>query len=215
MEHAADGRVRQAVDAWLRWLPSWRPSSTRSRRAICRKCYGSPLADAAGFGPEVPHAVQHALVMRLTAIVDDAVDDYTARNLPLLHSELQRSAARKARRPYRPEEGLAPEYQGLDPDPEAAPGEPFLFTLAELAAEADAEAGPMEPPPEFSAEAKQILRREIQLSDERANEVGRSICLALGEHRLRIERGLRECVEPQVQELLDQLTEQLDAPGGF
>ncbi len=215
MDYAADGRVRQAVDAWLRWLPSWKPSSSRTRRSICRKCTGSPFAAAAGFDVEVPHGVQHALIMRLNALVEAAVDEYTAQNLPLLYAELQAAAARKARRPYRPDEGLAPEYQGLDTDPEAPPGEPFLFTLEELAAQSAAEAPAPEPLPELSEEAKATLRREIQLSDERANEVGRAICVALGEHRARIERGIRECVEPQIQELLDQLTQQLDAPGAF
>ena len=85
-----DGRVRGAVDVWLRWLPRWQIGTARPRTRICRKCTGSPVAAAAGFGPDVPHAVQHALIGRISTIIEDAVDDYTAKNLPLLQ---QASAA--------------------------------------------------------------------------------------------------------------------------
>ncbi|QSB24502.1 hypothetical protein JN350_08045 [Curtobacterium sp. 24E2] len=128
-----DGRVRSAVDVWLRWLPRWQIGTARPRTRICRKCTGSPIASAAGFGQDVPHAVQHALIGRISTIVEDAVDDYTAKNLPLLQRELERAAARKRHAGYQPAEGLSPEFQGLDVDPEPSPGSPFLFTLGELA----------------------------------------------------------------------------------
>jgi hypothetical protein len=95
-------------------------------------CLGSPVATAAGFDHDVPHAVQHALLNRMRQIVDDDVDEYTARNLPLVTRELRLAEAREARG-YRPDEGLDPEFQGLDLDPEPEPGQPFLFTLAGLA----------------------------------------------------------------------------------
>ena len=42
-----DGRVRGAVDLWLRWLPRWQIGTARPRTRICRKCTGSPIAAAA------------------------------------------------------------------------------------------------------------------------------------------------------------------------
>lgn len=207
-----DDRVRLAVDAWLRWLPRWSPGTVRGRARICRKCYGSPFAEAAGFTDEVPHAVQHALIMRLDRIVEDAVDDYTRHNLPLLESELDHQERRRRARPYRPEQDLDPEYRGLDLDPEADPEAPFLFTIAELAEQVAREAPPPEPLPELTPDAKDALRFEIRLSDEVAVDEGRLVCLALAAHRERISRGIAECVEPQIQALLEELSHELGLP---
>jgi hypothetical protein len=132
MAEQIEGRVSSAVDAWLRWLPRWHVGTARGRTRPCRVCLGSPVATAAGFDHDVPHAVQHALLNRLRQIVDDDVDEYTARNLPLVTRELRLAEAQEARG-YRPDQGLDPEFQGLDLDPEPEPGQPFLFTLAGLA----------------------------------------------------------------------------------
>jgi len=132
MAEQIEGRVSSAVDAWLRWLPRWHIGTARGRTRPCRVCLGSPVATAAGFDHDVPHAVQHALLNRMRQIVDDDVDEYTARNLPLVTRELRLAEAQEARG-YRPEQGLDPEFQGLDLDPEPEPGQPFLFTLAGLA----------------------------------------------------------------------------------
>ncbi|MET1042517.1 MAG: spermidine/putrescine ABC transporter substrate-binding protein, partial [Microbacteriaceae bacterium] len=83
MDRSLDTRVSQAVDAWLRWLPRWQPSTHRGRTRLCRRCFGSPIMAAVGLDHDVPHAVQHGLSTRVKSIVDDIVDDYTQRNLPL------------------------------------------------------------------------------------------------------------------------------------
>ena len=88
MAEQIEGRVSSAVDAWLRWLPRWHIGTARGRTRPCRMCLGSPVATAAGFDHDVPHAVQHALLNRMRQIVDDDVDEYTARNLPLVTREL-------------------------------------------------------------------------------------------------------------------------------
>ncbi|ROS51623.1 spermidine/putrescine ABC transporter substrate-binding protein [Frigoribacterium sp. PhB24] len=132
MAEQIEGRVSSAVDAWLRWLPRWHIGTARGRTRPCRVCLGSPVATAAGFDHDVPHAVQHALLNRMRQIVDDDVDEYTARNLPLVTRELRLAEAQEARG-YRPDQGLDLEFQGLDLDPEPEPGQPFLFTLAGLA----------------------------------------------------------------------------------
>ncbi len=209
MEQSIDGRVHAAVDAWLRWLPRWEVGDGRGRAKLCRTCFGSPVAKAAGFDADVPHAVQHALLQRLKRIVDDEVQHYTDRNLPLLRKELGAIDRRRAAKPYRPSEGLAPEYEGLDLDPEPEPGAPFLFTLAELAAEEPAEPHP-EPPP-LSEEAKEALRREVALADGCAGSTGFAICAALEPQRERIAQAIHRHVEPQVQALLDELTRELFA----
>ncbi|BDZ49905.1 hypothetical protein GCM10025867_21460 [Frondihabitans sucicola] len=135
MADSIEGRVRGSVDAFLRWLPRWRIGTSKARTRVCRLCLGSPVATAAGFDHDVPHAVQHALLSRMRVIVDEAVDEYTARNLPLVSRELSKTTTHD-HVGYRPDEGLALEFQGLETDPEPEPGQPFLFTLAELA-EAD------------------------------------------------------------------------------
>ncbi|WP_083527633.1 spermidine/putrescine ABC transporter substrate-binding protein [Curtobacterium ammoniigenes] len=207
-----DGRVRTAVDLWLRWLPRWQLGSVRSRTRICRKCTGSPLATAAGFGPDVPHVVQHALISRLSLIIEDAVDDYTVKNLPLLHRELDRAAARRRRSGYQPTDGLSPEFQGLDPDPEPEPGEPFLFTLGELTGVGAQEQPPREP---LSDAAKAALRHEVALSDECARNTGTAVCLALVDHRPRIAEAIERLVEPQITALLADMFRGLDDDGGM
>ncbi len=167
------------------------------------------MLSAAGLGADVPHGVQHGLSTRIKTIVDHAVDEYTARNLPLLTKELAQQAERNRSRSYRPSEGLAPEFEGLPLDPDPTPGAPFLFTLSGLAADDDAIV-PSLPP--LSEEAKASLRREVTLADDYANLVGREVCAALLPHRLRIQAAVSQYVEPQVAALLEELTRSLDAP---
>jgi len=212
MVDSLEGQVRTAVDAWLRWLPRWRIGTARARTRVCRVCFGSPVAVAAGFDGDVPHAVQHALLNRLRHIVDDEVDSYTTRNLPLVTRELRR-AAEVGVDGYRPDEGLALEFDGLDVDPEPEPGQPFLFTLEGLAAEEAARqaAGP-DDEPEFSDEAKAALRRELALADEHAQSVGTAVCFAVVGQRERIADAVDRLVEPQVEELLAELSRTLEPP---
>lgn len=167
------------------------------------------MLSAAGVAGTVPHGVQHGLSTRLKTIVDHAVAEYTARNLPMLQSELDQQAARNRARSYRPAEDLDPEFDGLPLDPEPVPGAPFLFTIAELADDA-AEALPPLPP--LSEEAKVALRQEVALADEYANLVGREICGLLLRHRMRIQAAVSQHVEPQIEALLAELTQSLDSP---
>ncbi|WOF22412.1 spermidine/putrescine ABC transporter substrate-binding protein [Microbacterium betulae] len=211
MARSLESQVAQAVEAWLRWLPRWQPATHRGRSAPCRRCFGSPVLSAAGVGSDVPHGVQHGLSTRIKTIVDHAVSDYTARNLPMLQAELDQQSERNRARSYRPGEDLAPEYEGLPLDPDPLPGAPFLFTIEGMATEADAEV-PSLPP--LSAEAKAALRQEVGLADEYANLVGREICSLLLGHRLRIQAAIVEYVEPQVEAMLAELTESLDTPFG-
>jgi len=213
MVDSLEGQVRTAVDAWLRWLPRWRIGTARARTRVCRVCFGSPVAVAAGFDGDVPHAVQHALLNRLRHIVDDEVDSYTTRNLPLVTRELRR-AAEAGVDGYRPDEGLALEFDGLDVDPEPEPGQPFLFTLEGLAAEEAARhaADAADDEPEFSDEAKAALRRELALADEHAQSVGTALCFAVVAQRERIADAVDRLVEPQVEELLAELSRTLEPP---
>ncbi|MET1044569.1 MAG: spermidine/putrescine ABC transporter substrate-binding protein [Microbacteriaceae bacterium] len=210
-ESSIDARVQDAVDAWLRWLTRWQPSTHRARTRLCRRCVGSPLVEAAGFDHDIPHTVKHALVMRLSTLIEAEVDSYTERNLPLLSRELRDSEARKQARPYRPNDGLAPEYQGLDIDPEPDPGQPFLFTMAELA-ENEALGIRLPEPPPLTDAAKAALRHEMSLADDHATRTGMSVCLALTDHRTRIQDAVERLVEPQVEALLRDLSRSLDAP---
>lgn len=213
MVDSLEGQVRTAVDAWLRWLPRWRIGTARARTRVCRVCFGSPVAVAAGFDGDVPHAVQHALLNRLRHIVDDEVDSYTTRNLPLVTRELRR-AAEVGVDGYRPDEGLALEFDGLDVDPEPEPGQPFLFTLEGLAAEEAARhaVDGVDDEPEFSDEAKAALRRELALADEHAQSVGTALCFAVVAQRERIADAVDRLVEPQVEELLAELSRTLEPP---
>ena len=209
MERSLETQVSQAVDTWLRWLPRWEPATHRGRVAPCRRCFGSPVLSAAGLGADVPHAVQHGLAPRIKTIVDHAVAEYTARNLPMLQTELDQQSARNRARSYRPSEGLDPEFEGLPLDPEPQPGAPFLFTLSGLAEEAEADVPPLPP---LSDEAKAALRQEVGLADDYANMVGREVCAILLHHRLRIQAAVTEYVEPQIAAMLEELTRSLDSP---
>jgi hypothetical protein len=157
----------------------------------------------------VPHGVQHGLSTRMKTIVDQAVAEYTARNLPMLQAELDQQAARNRARAYRPAEGLEPEFEGLPLDPDPVPGAPFLFTISGLAQESD-DAVPDLPP--LSDEAKAALRQEVGLADDYANMVGREICTILLRHRLRVQAEIAQHVEPQIEAMLAELTRSLDAP---
>jgi len=209
VERSLETQVSQAVDAWLRWLPRWQPATHRGRVAPCRRCFGSPLLSAVGLGADVPHGVQHGLSTRMKTIVDQAVAEYTARNLPMLQAELDQQAARNRARAYRPAEGLEPEFEGLPLDPDPVPGAPFLFTISGLAQESD-DAVPDLPP--LSDEAKAALRQEVGLADDYANMVGREICTILLRHRLRVQAEIAQHVEPQIEAMLAELTRSLDAP---
>lgn len=209
MQRSLETQVRGAVDAWLRWVPRWQPATHRGRVAVCRRCFGSPILAAAGVGSDVPHGVQHGLSTRIKTIIDAAVADYTNRNLPLLQAELDHQADRNRARAYRPADNLDPEFDGLPLDPDPVPGAPFLFTIAEMAAEANA-AVPALPP--LSDEEKAALRQEVHLADEFANMVGREVCQLLLGDRIRIRDAIQTYVEPQVEAMLAELAEALDVP---
>ncbi|HZJ39477.1 MAG TPA: spermidine/putrescine ABC transporter substrate-binding protein, partial [Demequina sp.] len=189
---------------------------------LCRQCFGSPVIAAAGLSEDVPHAVQHALAMRMKIVVDASVDEYTETHLPLLAHELRLDEARRARRVYRPAEGLDPEHRGLDLDPPPASGAPYLFTFGELAGlpasdeavsdgDDSSEVEP-EPPPPLSAEEKAAVLREVAVADAYAAEAGRRVCAELARHRVRLRAAVAEFVEPQVRALLADLESTLDSP---
>ncbi len=209
VERSLETQVDQAVEAWLRWVPRWEPATHRGRVAPCRRCLGSPVLSAVGIGGNVPHGVQHGLSTRIKTIVDHAVADYTAQNLPMLQRELDQQAARNRARSYRPGEDLAPEFEGMPLDPDPIPGAPFLFTIAGLA---DQEAAELPPLPPLTDEAKAALRQEVTLADEYANLVGREICGILLRHRLAVQAAISQYVEPQIEAMLEELTRSLDAP---
>jgi hypothetical protein len=211
VERSLESQVAQAVEAWLRWVPRWEPATHRGRVAPCRRCFGSPVLAAAGIAANTPHGVQHGLSTRIKAIVDAAVAEYTARNLPMLQRELDQQALRNRSRSYRPAEDLDPEFDGLPLDPDPVPGAPFLFTIAGLADDAAEELPPLPP---LSDEAKAALRQEVALADEYANMVGREICALMLRHRVYIQAAISQHVEPQIEALLAELTESLDTPFG-
>lgn len=205
-----DDVVAHEVALWVRWLPRWRPSAHRSRMRLCRRCFGSPVLAAAGLDADVPHGVQHAFSMRMKRVVDEAVDDYTERNLPNLHREIQASERANARRRYRAGEGLDPEHLGLDLDPDPEPGQPFLFTLEELDLQDAAEH--REPAAPFTEEQKHALRAEIALADDYAKSVGQAVCAAVRQHRGHIEHAVGQFVEPHIAEMMADLERELNAP---
>ena len=224
MDASVESRVTHEVANWLRWLPRWHPGTHRGRTRLCRQCFGSPIIAAAGLATDVPHAVQHALSARMKLAIDDAVEEYTDRNLPLLSREMHLLEERKAQKSYRPAEGLDPEFHGLDLDPLPAPDAPFLFTFEELAVEpepapepaqdqapnAQAEAA-LQPAP-LSIEEKAAIRLEVKLADDYATLVGKKICSELAELRPRLLAAVAEYVEPQVQALLADLDRTLNEP---
>lgn len=202
-------RVDAAVDAWLRWLPSWEPGTHRGRSRMCRRCTGSPVLAAAGIAGEAPHQVAHALSSRMQRIIDRAVDEYTERELPALHAELSGEQLWHTGG-FEPGAGLDPEYDGVDLDPEPDDEQPFLFTLAGLAEQSRPE--PPLPRPPLSAEEKQRIVREIELADRFAEDAGQRLCFALATHRPRIEAAVQRFVEPQIQALLEELSRHLEPP---
>jgi hypothetical protein len=199
-----------AVDAWLRWLPTWAPGTHRGRSRICRRCVGSPVVAAAGFSADAPHQVVHALVSRMQRIVDRQVDEFTERELPHLFAELT-DANVWTPGGYDPAGGLDPEYDGLDLDPEPdEQAQPFLFTMQGLA-----ETNPVEPAlprPPLRPEEKAHLRAEIDRADQCAVSVGSGVCFALTQHRSRIVAAVTRFVEPQIIAMIDDLSNQLEAP---
>lgn len=204
-----EDRVSAAVDAWLRWVPTWQPGTHRGRSRMCRRCTGSPVLTAAGIAGDVPHQVAHALTSRMQRIIDRAVDDYTERELPTLHAELTGEQLWHTGG-FEPAAGLDPEYDGLDLDPEADDEQPFLFTLAELAEQSRPE--PPLPRPPLSSDEKRRLMREIELADHFAEDAGQQLCFALTEHRERIRAAVERFVEPQIQAMLDELSRNLEPP---
>ena len=191
---------------------------------------------AAGIARDVPHAVQHALTMRMMLLLETLVDEFTDRNLPLVRREVQLNEERKAKRTFRPEEGLEPEYGGLDLDPAPVDGAPYLFTFGELAAEAekaaeneaaddslwsDASFEADEPAQDrvLSRAEQDALRAEhdklqaeLHRASNYAGRVGRKICAELEAEQPRILAGVAEFIEPQVQLLLADLDKALDSP---
>jgi len=212
MDGSIAARIDDVVDDWLRWLPKWRPGTHTRRTRLCRTCFGSPVIRAAGLITDVPHAVQHALSMRVKLVIDDAVDAYTEAALPLLSREIRANEERKASMAgYHPAAGLDPEYTGLELDPPAEREAPYLFTFAELAHPDSPSAFIAEPPPLTAAE-KTAIRAELRLADEYAAEVGGEVCSALYRHRERMLAAVDEFVEPWVQALLADLDSTLDSP---
>ncbi len=232
MEGSIESRVSHEVDTWLRWLPRWRPGTHPGRSRLCHRCFGSPMMIAAGIARDVPHAVQHALTMRMMLLLDAVVDEFTRRKLPLLTREIHLNEQRKAHKDFRPEQGLDPEYNGLDLDPAPVDGAPYLFTFGELAdasAHAQHENEPDDdsvwsatgfetdadspvPDQPLSFDEREALREELRRADNYADRVGRKICAELEAERERILAGVAEFIEPQVQALLADLDKALDSP---
>jgi hypothetical protein len=212
MDAPIEARVGEVVDDWLRWLPRWRPGTHTGRTRLCRTCFGSPVIRAAGLATDVPHAVQHALAMRVKLVIDDAVDVYTEATLPLLSRELRANEERTAAAAsYRPSDGLDPEHKGLDLDPPAAPDAPYLFTFAELA-RPDGSASVLPEPAPLTPEEKAAIRAELRLADDYTARLGTQVCAALFQHRERMRSAVAEFVEPWVQSLLADLERSLDSP---
>ncbi|MGO4104367.1 spermidine/putrescine ABC transporter substrate-binding protein [Leifsonia sp. YAF41] len=238
MEGSIESRVSQEVDNWLLWLPRWRPGTHPGRSRLCRRCFGSPMMIAAGIARDVPHAVQHALTMRMMQLLATMVDEFSERNLPLVRREMRLDEERRSKKAYRPEEGLEPEYDGLDLDPAPVDGAPYLFTFGELAEaeekeQKDEEANdalwsdvsfaedPVGTPvdrvlsraeEDFVRAKHDALKAELERADNYASKVGRKICTELEAEQERILAGVAEFIEPQVQALLADLDKALDSP---
>lgn len=238
MEGSIESRVSHEVDLWLRWLPRWSPGTHPGRSRLCHRCFGSPMMIAAGIARDVPHAVQHALTMRMMQLLATMVDEYSERNLPLVRREMRIIEESKSKTAYRPGEGLEPEYDGLDLDPAPVDGAPYLFTFGELAEaeekeqaneEADdalwSEASftadvPAQPADRILSRAEQdalraehdALRAELKRADNYAGKVGRKICTELEAEQERILAGVAEFIEPQILALLADLDKALDSP---
>lgn len=202
--------VADAIAAWMRWIPRWEPPVHRGRARICRRCTGSPLIHAAGIPEATPHQVTHALVSRMQKIIDRRVDEFTEAALPALYAELQGAEAWAAGG-YDPRAGLAPEFEGLDPDPE--PGDaaqPFLFTMGELAEQARGSAHLPRPP--LTREEREQLHKDLAVADRVAGDTGRAVCAALVAYRSEVSAAIARFVEPQVEALLEQLAKHLEPP---
>lgn len=212
MDASIESRVGREVDAWLRWVPRWRPGTHRARSRLCQQCFGSPVLRAAGLDMDVPHAVQHPLAMRVKTLIEDEVETYTARNLPMLNRELGLIELRRAAQAYHPLEGLGPEFDGVDIDPPAEPDSPYLFTFQEFAQPLSADDPELAPPP-LTIEEKASLRVEMRLADDYAALVGRQVCAVLVEHKPELQHAVATFVEPQVQALLADLGSTLDPHG--
>jgi hypothetical protein len=205
MDASIESRVDREVEAWLRWVPRWRPGTHRARSRLCQHCFGSPVLKAAGLDTDVPHAVQHPLSMRVKTLIEDEVETYTAQNLPLLNRELGLIELRRAAQAYRPLEGLGPEFDGIDLDPPPTePDSPYLFTFEEFAPPPRADDPELVPPP-LSIEEKASLRVEMRLADDYAALVGKRVCADLVR-----QHAIATYVEPQVQALLADLGSTLD-----
>ncbi len=142
-------------------------------------------------------------------IIERAVDEYTERDLPVLHAELTGEQMWHAGG-YEPGAGLDPEYDGLDLDPEDDEEQPFLFTMAGLAEQSKPE--PALPRPPLSAGEKRQLEREAELAGRFADNLGQQICFAVAEHRPRIQAAVLRFVEPQIQAMLEELSRHLEPP---
>lgn len=209
MNSSIDRRVDAGVDAWLRWLPTWRPATHRGRSRMCQRCTGSPFLQAVGLAGDVPHQVAHALTSRMQRIIDRLVDEYIERELPSMHAELADEQLWNAGG-FDPSADLEPEYDGLDLDPEDEDGQPPLFTFAELVEQSKPET-PLPRPP-LSAEEKRRILREMEYADRYSNNAGQHICFALAQHRVRVQKAIETFVEPQIQQLMEELSKQLEAP---
>ncbi|WP_130176094.1 spermidine/putrescine ABC transporter substrate-binding protein [Cryobacterium sp. SO1] len=210
MDASIESRVDREVEAWLRWVPRWRPGTHRARSRLCQQCFGSPVLRAAGLDTDVPHAVQHPLSMRIKTLVDDEVETYTAQNLPLLNRELGLIELRRAAQSYHPLEGLGPEFDGVDLDaPPTELDEPYLFTFEEFAPPPSADDPELVPPP-LSIEEKAALKVEMRLADDYATLVGKRVCAALRGHKPALQNAVATFVEPHVQALLADLGSTLD-----
>lgn len=204
-------RVEEAVAAWEKWLPGWKPPMHRGRIRVCKKCTGSPLSQAAGFDTGVPHQVVHSLISRLHAVIDKEVDRYTKKYLPVLKAELEGAEIWQSGA-YDAKSGMPAENAGLHPDLLFEEGDhPVLFTFAELEESVTHQQQVLPMPPLTESEKKQ-LAQEIQIADNIAFQTGQQVCFELLPLQARLRDNLNIFVEPQVQSLLDELSRNLEFP---